>query len=92
MQAKQRINAGGVNFGEQIQNTTTDAYGYVIRWQGVSSVKTVSQLLKQDIKLRFAEMPFEVNGQSFARGSVIILKKGNEKLGNNYGTIVSEGL
>ncbi|MBL7745678.1 MAG: zinc carboxypeptidase [Chitinophagaceae bacterium] len=75
---------------DPVQNTAADPYGYVIRWQGVFSAKTAGQLLKQGIKLRFAEMPFEVNGQSFARGSVIIIKKGNEKFGNNLWSLVSK--
>ena len=73
-----------------IQNTAADAYGYVIRWQGVSSVRTVTQLLNLGIKLRFAEMPFEVSGQSFQRGSVIIIKKGNERFGNNLAATITK--
>ena len=45
------------------QNNAADAYGYVIRWQGVSSCKTVSTITEEGIKLRFAEYPFEINGQ-----------------------------
>jgi hypothetical protein len=89
--SKERIiSSGSVILFSPIQNNTAEAYGYVIRWQGVSSVKTVAQLMKQGIKLRFAEMPFEVNGQQFARGSVIIIKKGNEKFGNNLGQLIGK--
>lgn len=88
--SKERINTGIVVAQSQpLQNNSADAYGYVIRWQGVSSAKTLAQLLNQGIKTRFAEMPFEVNGQQFGRGSVIITKKGNEKFGNGLGQIVS---
>ncbi|MEI9910071.1 MAG: hypothetical protein WDO71_10570 [Bacteroidota bacterium] len=73
---------------DSVQNAATDSYGYVIRWQGVSSAKTVAQLLKKGIKVRFSEMPFEVSGQSFARGSVIVIKKGNEKFGNTLWPLV----
>ncbi|MEP7373645.1 MAG: M14 family metallopeptidase [Chitinophagaceae bacterium] len=73
-----------------IQNNTEDAYGYIIGWKGVSSVKAAAQLLKQGIKLRFAEMAFEVNGQQFSRGSVIVIKKGNEKFGNSLGQLVGK--
>lgn len=73
-----------------VPNLGADAYGYVIRWQGVSSAKTVGQLLDKGIKLRFAEMPFEVNGQSFPRGSVIILKRGNEQFGSTLWQQVSK--
>jgi hypothetical protein len=88
--SKDRINANGALQAQMIQNNSSDAYGYVIRWQGVSSVKSVAQLLKQGIKLRFSEMPFEVSGQQFDRGSIIILKKGNEKFGNNLWSIAAK--
>jgi hypothetical protein len=89
--SKQIINISGSKFlPDTVQNVTTDAYGYVIRWQGVSSAKTVTQLLQQGIKLRFSEMPFEVNGQSFARGSVIVIKKGNEKFNTTIWQTVSK--
>ena len=88
---RQGINAGnGKVLPDPVQNATTDAYGYVIRWQGVSSVKTIAQLLKQGVKFRFAEMPFEINGQLFARGSAIILKKGNERFGSTLWTMVAK--
>ena len=77
--SRQNINVSGKISSDTMQNKPTETYGYVIRWQGMLSAKTVAQLLKQDIKLRFSEMPFEVNGQSFGRGSIIIIKKGNEK-------------
>jgi len=86
---KDRISSGGVLQTQEVQNKTTDAYGYVIRWQGVSSVTAVAQLLKQGIRLRFSEAPFEVNGQQFDRGSIIILKKGNEKFGSQLWSIAA---
>ena len=88
--SKQVVNTAGSILRDTIQNTSSDAYGYVIRWQGTSSAKAVAQLLKQGIKIRFSEMPFEVNGQSFTRGSVIVLKKGNEKFGSTLWQLVSK--
>ena len=76
--SKDRIASQGVAQPAFVRNVAADAYGYIIRWQGINSARTVAQLLKNNIRLRFAEMPFEVNGQQFERGSVIILKKGNE--------------
>ncbi|HKO82469.1 MAG TPA: M14 metallopeptidase family protein, partial [Chitinophagaceae bacterium] len=88
--SKERINTGGVvTQSQSLQNNPADAYGYVVRWQGVSSAKTLARLLNQGVKTRFAEMPFEVNGQQFGRGSVIITKKGNEKFGSSLGQIIS---
>lgn len=71
-------------------NSGLDGYGYVIRWQGMSSAKTIAQLLKKDIRLHFAKEPFTSGGNSFERGSVIILKNGNEKFGNGFWQTVSD--
>ena len=56
----------------------TDAYAYVIKWQGLRSANTVAQLLKQGVKVRYAEAPFHIGSQAFPAGAVIILKSGNK--------------
>lgn len=76
--SKERIKAGAMSQAAFVPNTASDAYGYVLRWQGVRTVKAVSQLLQQGIRLRFAEKPFLIQGQQFDRGSIIILKNGND--------------
>src|SRR5688572_4852205 len=73
-----------------VVNNVTDAYGYVIRWQGLQSVKTLTALLEQGVKVRASEAAFEVNGQHFERGSLIIIKKGNEKFGSSLSSIVNQ--
>src|SRR5690606_11373865 len=48
----------------KVQTTSTtiapaEVYGYVIRWEGLSSARLVGQLLQKGIRLRFSETPFE---------------------------------
>ena len=74
----------------RVANNVTDAYGYVIRWQGLQSAKALGQFFQKGVKVRFSESPFEINGQKFERGSLIIIKNGNEKHGNNLAAIVNE--
>ncbi|HET6767250.1 MAG TPA: zinc carboxypeptidase, partial [Chitinophagaceae bacterium] len=73
-----------------VTNSVSEAYGYVIRWQGLQSVKTLTSLFQQGVKVRFSEAAFEINGQQFDRGSLIIIKKGNEKFGNSLASIVNQ--
>jgi len=75
---------------EPIVNNVTDAYGYVIRWQGVQSAKALGQFFQQGVKVRYSEKPFEENGQQFERGSLIIIKNGNEKFGKSLTSIVND--
>ena len=75
----QKIEANSPVLSQIFQNDNLqDAYAYVVRWNGTQSVKLVSQLLQKGIKLRYNERPFEINGQSFGRGAVLILKTSNQ--------------
>jgi hypothetical protein len=73
-----------------VVNSVSDAYGYVINWQGMQSAKALGQLIQRGVKVRFSETPFEVSGQQFERGALIIIKKGNEKFGNGLANIVNQ--
>jgi fumarylacetoacetate (FAA) hydrolase family protein len=73
-----------------ITNNVSDAYGYVIGWKGLQSVKALTALMKQGVKVRVSETPFETNGQQFDRGSLIIIKKGNEKFGGTLASIINQ--
>lgn len=85
--SKDKITAGGNVTRTKAVNKETD-YGYVMPWNGVRTVKAVGQLLKKGILLRYAEEPFEINGNKFDRGAVIVLKTANRKAGNNLFAIV----
>ncbi len=87
--SKEKINTTAFDVSK-VSNNLNDAYGYVIRWQGMNDAKAVSQLLQKGIKIRYAEEPFELNGQQFDRGSVIILKTGNTALGNQLSKTVAD--
>ncbi len=74
--SRDKIQGVGMAKPAYVPNTVTDAYAYVIRWDGIRTAKGVAQLLKQGFRLRYSEAPFEVDGKSFARGSVIVLTRG----------------
>ncbi|MCG2617645.1 M14 family metallopeptidase [Terrimonas sp. NA20] len=88
--SKTAVVAGGAFSKDSVKNSTADSYGYVIPWLGVSSARAIGQLMSAGIKMRFSESPFEVSGKSFARGAVIVLKKGNEKFGNSLWSEVAK--
>ncbi|NOT93951.1 M14 family metallopeptidase [Ferruginibacter sp.] len=57
---------------------TENAYGYLINYSSFEDAKLLSALLIAKIKVRFAEKDFTYNGKGFKKGTLIILKKGNE--------------
>ncbi|HEX2535426.1 MAG TPA: M14 family metallopeptidase [Chitinophagaceae bacterium] len=69
---------GGQSQAAVLPAAPADAYAYAVRWNGMPAVRLAGRLLQQGIKLRFAEEPFEVGGQKFDRGSLVVLKTGNQ--------------
>ena len=80
--SREKLNASGTISKTKVTNEET-TYGYVIPWNGTKTVKTVGQLLQKGILLRYAELPFEVNGNKFERGAIIVLKTANKSFGTN---------
>ncbi len=89
--SKTAINGSGAPVTDSVTNAAApaDQYGYVIRWIGMSSARATGQLLKAGIKVRYTEDPFETGGQKFAAGSIMIIKKGNEKFGASLWSMVN---
>lgn len=57
----------------------THAYAYVSSWQSVNDVKFLAALLKNNIKVRYSEKPFEAGGKKFTAGSLLITRAGNDR-------------
>lgn len=87
--SKEKISTNGIMQFPKVNNPET-VYGYVLPWNGVTTVKAVSALLQKGILLRYAEEPFEENGNKFDRGAIIILKTSNQSFGKNLWNTVQE--
>ena len=68
--------------------TAKNAVAYVANWGSVADVGFLTRLLKNNIKVRYSEMPFEAAGKKFNSGSLIITQAGNEKLGSTWGLTI----
>src|ERR1700744_292659 len=55
------------------------AYAYVSSWQSVNDVRFLAALLKNNIKVRYSEKPFEAGGKKFNAGSLLITRAGNDR-------------
>lgn len=67
---------------EETTNLDENAYAYVSRYKSLNDLAFLSALLQKGINVRVAEKPFSGNGQSFDRGSLIIMRRNNEKIKN----------
>ena len=65
---------------EQNHSISNNAvYGYVTDWNSMSDARFLTYLLKKGVKVRTTHSPFSLNGTSYDRGSLIILKGDNNK-------------
>lgn len=80
--ASNKIIEGSERTGEdKIQNTAKNtAAGYITKWNSMQDAKFLADLIKNEVKVRFSEVPFESNGQKYAPGSLIITRSDNLQL------------
>ncbi|WP_019947028.1 M14 family metallopeptidase [Hymenobacter aerophilus] len=74
--------------GSHNKPATDKPYAYLARWNNLQAVRFLSRLLQQGVKLRVAEEPFETEGQKYGRGTLIIARTGNERLGARFDELV----
>jgi hypothetical protein len=72
------------NANTAVARVSPSSYGYLVEYRSFSDAKLLASLLQSGIKVRFAEKEFSFNNKKYGKGSLIILKSGNE---NVFGTI-----
>jgi len=65
-------------------------YAYLAKWQSLPSVQLLASLMTKKIRVRTAEKPFELNGQQYTSGTLLITRAGNERLGNRFDALVKQ--
>ncbi len=88
--SKQALKPSSVNLYPESNSTQTtqNAVAYVANWGSVADVGFLASLMKNNIKVRYSAIPFEVAGKKFNSGSLIITQAGNERLGSNWGSTI----
>ncbi len=59
-------------------NYNSDVFAYLCKWNSVNDVAFLSELLTNNIKVRYAGKPFKTQGINFKEGTLIITKSGNK--------------
>ncbi|WP_036383314.1 M14 family metallopeptidase [Muricauda sp. MAR_2010_75] len=55
-----------------------DSYAYITDWNSLKDARFLAELFKSGIRIRKADHPFSMEGQSFDRGTLIITKGDNQ--------------
>jgi hypothetical protein len=75
--------ASNTSTSKMVSNSkNTNATGYIVRWNSLKDAEFLTDLLTQNIKVRFTEKPITTDGQNFDRGSLIIVRGDNKKVDN----------
>ena len=63
-------------------------YAYLAKWNSIDDVSFLGYLLQNKIKVRFSNTAFTIEGKDYEAGTLIITRRGNEKLGEKFDDIV----
>jgi hypothetical protein len=70
----------------------TKPYAYLSKWNAIEDVNFLSYLLKNNVKVRFSKKSFRIDNKSYAPGTLVITRRGNEKLGENFDNTIKEAV
>lgn len=77
--SKNKVSSNKKPFNNSFLNKTDKtSYAYVSKWNSIDDATFLAQLIKANIKVRFSEKPFSIDGKNYERGSLIILRHDNE--------------
>ena len=66
-----------------------NAYAYLSKWNSLEDASFLAELLHKNIRVRFSEKDFSVEGNSYKKGTLIILQADNKKNEKFYNQITS---
>ncbi|MHB1178991.1 MAG: M14 family zinc carboxypeptidase [Daejeonella sp.] len=75
---------------QNISNDVSNPVAYIANWNSLADVKFLAQLLKNNIKVRYSEIPFETGGKRFNAGSLIIARTSNDNLGSGFEKVLKD--
>ncbi|WP_026235578.1 M14 family zinc carboxypeptidase [Echinicola pacifica] len=76
-----------VDFIDNKANEKTLAY--IAPWEHISHATFLGDLLQKGVRAKKSVYPFEVNGQHYPAGSLILSRGGNESVADFHGTVTS---
>ena len=65
-------------------------YAYLLRWDSMDDARLLAEITERGVNSRFATMAFEIDNQSFDRGTIVIPRNNNQHLGDSFDRIVRE--
>lgn len=65
-------------------------YAYLAKWNSMDDLKFLTNILKNGVKARYSEVPFELEGKKYEAGTLVITRNGNQRLGDKFDSIIED--
>lgn len=65
-------------------------YGWLLRWDSMDDARFLADITEKGVNSRFATRDFQINGEQYSRGTLIIPRGNNTHLGDRFDGIVRE--
>ena len=71
-----------------VTGASESPYAYVTPWSSLADAQFASALLRDGLSVRFTQEEFEIDGRTYAPGTLIITRAGNDAIGDRFDAIV----
>ena len=76
---------------QKVDNSATgQPYAFLARWQDLGDLRMLSDLLKNEVKVRFARKAFKIEDSQYDRGTLVITRADNKDKGDDFSRIVQD--
>jgi hypothetical protein len=67
-----------------------EPYAYIARWKTMDDARFLAQITAEGVKSRFSTKDFEIEGESYDRGTLVITRNNNSHIEDQFDEIVRE--
>jgi len=63
-------------------------YAYILKWNSLDDARFLAEITKMGVKSRFSTVDFEIGGNTFKKGSLVITRNNNGELDDTFDEII----
>lgn len=79
-----------MEYESELSPVVEKPYAYLSKWNALDDLKFLSSLLKDGVKVRYAEKFFTLDGKRYEPGTLVVTRNGNEHLGDAFDEMVKD--
>ena len=83
-------NITSATFRETEFTGSENPYAYLLRWNSMDDARFLADIAQKGIISRFSQVPFQIDGESFDKGTLMIPRENNRRLGPEFDRIILE--